>query len=107
MLTKVKLAYDLKAHGAPGWMVRAAIDGHYDDFESDIATPLMQLVADCERLVRESPGQWENLRTIAAKAKEGEYDGTAQEADAWLQGEQGQASLEELGEAKKVLFPDY
>jgi hypothetical protein len=75
MKTKVRLAQDLKEHGAPDWMIRKAIDGYYDDYESPIATPCIQLVIDLNLA---------GLLDMANEAKNGKYDGTKEEADAWL-----------------------
>jgi len=87
MKTKVHLAEDLKAHGAPEEMIRKAVDGYYDDYESPLATPIIQLVLDCEKLGG-------NLRGLAIKARNGEYDGTKEEAKAWFNRE-GRKLLED------------
>lgn len=75
MRTKVKLAFDLKDAGAPEWMIRKAIDGYYNDYESDLPTPIHQLVHDCE-------GQ--DLKFVAENARNGKYDSSLEEAQAWL-----------------------
>ncbi len=90
MKTKVKLAQDLKAHGAPEKMIAATIDGYYDDYESPLATPIIQLVLDCEHIGG-------NLRSIAIKAKNGEYDGTKEESEAWMEREGKAILLKEFG----------
>ncbi len=95
--TKVRLTKDLKDQNAPEWMIKAAIDGHYDDYESDIATPILQLMVDCERV---------GLKDIANKARNGDYDCTKEEADRWMNGKEGQSTLSELGNFKDILFPD-
>lgn len=87
MKTKVRLAEHLKAHNAPEEMIRKAIDGYYDDYESPLATPIIQLVLDC----RKEGGE---LLKIASLAKDGEYDGTREEAEAWFNRE-GKRLLEE------------
>ena len=80
MRTKVKLAKDLKDHGAPASMIAKAIDGYYDDYESPIATPIIQLVIDCEQLGG-------NLKEVAQKARNGEYDASKEEAESWFKKE--------------------
>jgi carbohydrate-selective porin OprB len=94
--TKVRLAKDLKDHNAPEWMIKNAIDGYYDDYETDIATPILQLVIDCEKV---------GLKDIAGKARNGYYDSTKEEADKWMSGKAGREALSELGSFKDILFP--
>lgn len=79
--TKERLAADLRAAGAPAFMVYKALDGAYDDYESPSATPIIDLVRAC--LATGKPA----LRAIADAAKDGKYDGTKAEADAWFQRE--------------------
>lgn len=64
-------------------MVEWARNGFYDDYESVIATPIMRLVTDCQSM---------GLNNIAEKARNGEYDGTKEEADDWL-GKEGMRKL--------------
>jgi len=75
MITKEKLVQDLKEANAPTKMIEWAEMGFYDDFESVTATPIMQLVVDCQAM---------GLYEIAKKARNGEYDGTKEEAEAWF-----------------------
>lgn len=75
MKTKEKLAKDLKEANAPKWMVNNAESGYYDDFESDIAMPIVQLVNDCHN---------NGLEDIETKAKNGDYDSTKEESEAWF-----------------------
>lgn len=95
--TKVRLAKDLKDHNAPEWMIKNAIDGYYDDYESNLPMPIMQLVIDCEQV---------GLKEIANKARNGDYDCTKEEADRWMNGKEGKNVLSELGNFKDILFPD-
>ena len=44
--TKDRLADDLLAAGAPTDMVIRAQGGYYDDYESPLATPIVQLYKD-------------------------------------------------------------
>lgn len=47
MTAIAKLVAALTEAGAPQAMIDDAARGHYDDFESDIALPIMTLVRDC------------------------------------------------------------
>ena len=76
--TKDRLADALTAAGAPHTMIELARRGHYDDYESALATPIHQLVRDCLAI---------GLRSVAERASEGEFDGTREEADAWFKRE--------------------
>jgi hypothetical protein len=78
MRTKEKLAQALKAANAPQWMVDNALAGQYDDFESDSAMPCVQLVIDCQAA---------GLEDMANRAKNGEFDATHEESEAWFQRE--------------------
>jgi len=72
------LLEDLEAVRAPQFMLRKAREGAYNDYQSDSATPIIDLVRDAT--------VW-NLPTIVAQAKDGKYDGTREEGDAWMQRE--------------------
>lgn len=76
--TKERLVQDLRAAQAPQRMIDLAEAGYYDDYLSEIATPIIQLVIDATHA---------GLSEIAEAAKSGQYDGTRQEADAWFQRE--------------------
>lgn len=86
MKTKEKLAQVLHSRGLFG-MERAAREGRYDDFESEEATPIGDLV--------------EHLRghghdDLAIRAMDGEWDCTPEEADAWSKSEEGRELLREV-----------
>ena len=72
------LVEDLIAANAPAFMLRKAREGQYNDYASDSAHPIMDLVRDAMAA---------NLRGIAEAAKAGKYDGTRAESDAWMQRE--------------------
>ena len=81
--TKEKLAQVL--HGAALLdMERAARAGCYDDFESESATPKLDLVRDLR-----AKGQPD----LAMRAVGGEWDATMEEADAWLSGAVGRETM--------------
>jgi hypothetical protein len=79
--TKDRLFQALTNAGAPTFMLRKAHAGQYDEYESDSVTPIIDLVRDC--LATGLP----SLRSLAEAAKQGEYDGTREEADAYMQRE--------------------
>ena len=65
MKAKEKLAQALTKAGAAADMVDAAERGEYDDFESQSATPIMDLVRDARRA---------GLDEIAKRAMNGDFD---------------------------------
>lgn len=73
--TKDKLINDLKDAPAPDWMIRNAEQSLYDNFKSPLNEPILQLINDCEAI---------DLTQLAERAKNGEYDGTKEEANFWL-----------------------
>ena len=75
MRTKEKLAHALEEVGAPSGMIEAALQGAYDDFESDSATPISDLVRDASK---------HGLTTIVGRAMNSDFDSTREEARAWF-----------------------
>lgn len=71
--TKEKLAQVLHAH-ALFELERRARAGEFDDFESESATPIVDLVTALERA-----GHPE----LAERARNGEFDATKEESEAW------------------------
>jgi len=59
-------------------MEKKARSGYYDDFKSPLATPIVQLVIDLEAAGK---------RELANRARNGEFDATKQEAEAWFERE--------------------
>lgn len=55
-------------------MAAKARTGYYDDYRSPLATPISQLVVDLLNVKHEA---------LAARAANGEFDGTREEAEAW------------------------
>ena len=75
--TKERLAQVL--HGAGLLDLEAAARaGRYDDFESESATPIVDLVMELERR-----GQ----NKLADRARAGEFDSTKEEAERWFEAE--------------------
>lgn len=78
MSTKQKLVAALTNANAPQSMINKAQAGYYDDFESTIATPIQSLVIDLRNA---------GLNELAARAMDGDFDSTTEEAEAWYQRE--------------------
>lgn len=72
------LVEDLLAAQAPDFMLSKAREGQYNDYLSQSATPIMDLVHDAVEA---------NLRAIADQAQTGKYDATQAEASAWFERE--------------------
>ena len=78
MSTKQRLAQEMSKAGCPLDMVERAERGYYDDFESPLTSPIVQLVTDLVRV---------HQMELANRARDGEFDGTAEEAEAWMEKE--------------------
>lgn len=85
MTTKDRLAQALREAHAPDDMVLKAVGGYYDDYESPLATPIMQLARDCNE---------HRLWHLEKRVKAGEFDGTREESEAWYERE-GKHLMEE------------
>lgn len=85
--TKLRLARVLREHGLHE-MAAAAARGRYDDYESDSATPCVDLVNDLGRA---------GALELRRRAMDGEWDGTKEEADAWAASPEGRSVYAELG----------
>ena len=79
--TKEKLAQVLHARGLFD-MERAARAGRFDDFESESATPIVDLVTALRATGHED---------LANRAIEGEWDSTAVESEAWVASPEGRS----------------
>lgn len=95
--SKARLARALAdVPGMPPDMVTRAVDGYYHDFESPLAFPEMQLVADLRdmaKLPTTGPAARKALAQLAARVINGEFDATKAESDAWAASEEGQATF--------------
>ena len=90
--TTEKLAKALEQASAPAKMIERARSGYYDDYKSELAFPIRQLVEDAMR---------HELYDIAERAKNGDFDAQKWEGDEWMSGPEGQAILKELLKGKK------
>ncbi len=68
-------------------MIRKAREGYYDDYESPLATPCIQLVIDFRTMGYEG---------MAQKAMDGRWDATKDEAEAWANKQTDPEILEAL-----------
>lgn len=82
------LAAALTEAGAPADMIAKARAGHYDDYRSELPFPCMQLVRDAHAA---------GLHDIAERAKAGEFDATAEEAEEWARSPEGRATFDAFG----------
>ena len=84
---QTKLVAALREAAAPAAMIDAALDGLYDDFRSDHDAPISVLVHHALRC---------GLKEIATRAKNGEFDGTKADAQAWAQTPEGMETVAEF-----------
>lgn len=68
-------------------LIRQARAGHYDDFRSKLAFPIMRLVRDLQAL---------GFHDLAEQAKGGVFDASKEEAETWFRSPEGQAAIKEL-----------
>ncbi len=92
MRTKDKLAAALREIGLDEMAAKAA-QGYYDDYESPLATPCLQLLADL------SKSHKRDARELAKRVKDGEFDSTADEGDIWWAKEGQNLISPEMAEA--------
>ena len=85
--TTEKLAKALEQANAPTKMIERARAGYYDDYKSELAFPIIQLVQDATR---------HELYTVAEQAKAGKFDGQKWEADEWAKSPEGRATFQEF-----------
>lgn len=90
MSTKHRLAAVLREASLLS-LAGEALLGRFDDYESESATPIMDLVNELRSCGRED---------LARRAIGGEWDGTAEEAQQWYERE-GRAMMEGEGRGRK------
>ena len=83
-----RLVLALREAGAPPALVFRAAAGAFHDFKSESATPLIDLVRECERL-----GLW----AVAERARNGDFDATREESERWAVSADGKRALGLLG----------
>jgi hypothetical protein len=82
-----KLVTALEAVGAPASLVERAKKNAFHDFRSPSATPIIDLVNECERF---------GLNGVAILARRGEFDATREEADEWLETDEAKSILRDI-----------
>jgi len=92
--TSERLARDLEAVDC-GILAAAARLGEFDDFKSESATPIGDLVRRLEVVAGVHPRGAELLK-IAEAARAGRYDATEAEAQAWARSREGREALASL-----------
>jgi hypothetical protein len=95
--TTEKLAKALEEAKAPPAMIQKAREGYYDDYKSPLGGPIGQLVMDARAA---------GLADIERRAKDGEFNGTKEEAEEWFQSSDGQATFREFASAMKPQGPN-
>ena len=86
--TTEKLAQALQDAGAPAEMIHRAKMGRYDDFKSQSATPIADLVSECRAA---------GLHTIVERAIKGEFDAQIWESEAWRNSPEGRETFKHFG----------
>lgn len=74
-------------------LVKRARAGMYDDYDSPLAMPQMQLVEDLRKIGQEG---------FVQRVVNGEFDGTREEAEAWAKGPEGREVFLELAFRQKM-----
>jgi len=91
-----RLVAALVKAGAPDALVEAALQSAFHDFKSPSATPIFDLVRECER---------HGLSGVATAARDGKFDATREEADDWAASAYGQATFRKLNSGDGVYRP--
>jgi|SRR5215469_5180062 len=98
--TSEKLAKALAAiPGVPDDMATRARAGHYDDYKSELAFPLMQLTTELIGLAALPATPHDSrvlLREMIRDVANGVYDGTKEEAEEWGRSPEGQEAFRDL-----------
>lgn len=90
-----KLVAALREAGASAPLIAQAESGAFHDYESQSATPIVDLVQECRR---------HGLEDIAQRAIAGEFDATKEESDEWARSAEGQLTLSELPPSLRRMF---
>ncbi|MBO2461553.1 hypothetical protein [Actinomadura violacea] len=68
-------------------LIERAKTGYYNDFQSPLVSPIMELVKDLRKA---------GHHDLARRAIDGEFDGTKEESDAWAASPEGQEVFRSL-----------
>jgi hypothetical protein len=99
--TTVRLAEALaEIPGMPREIVQRAVDGAYHDYLSDLAFPALQLCRDLvvfrNRRATHGTKAWGQVTALIERVKQGEFDATKAEADAWVASPAVRAGIAQL-----------
>ncbi len=94
--TARKLAHALFLAGAPGNMIEAALNGYFDEYNSHLDFPLVQLVSDCEKIAEKTGNK--SLSDLADRVRNGDFDATKEEADIYFQSDEGKALIDDFSD---------
>ena len=99
--TNEYLARVLEEYAGMPLLAAKALAFHYDDYfcprDIDDGMNLHRLIADLQNAQRRAPkATRQRAQEIERAAKEGEFDGTREEADRWGESDEGQAVMREL-----------
>jgi hypothetical protein len=86
--TTVRLAQALREANAPASMIEMAEAGVYDDFKSEVPTPILGLIYDLKQA---------GLHDLAGRAQNGEFDSQRWEGDEWMASPEGVATTAMFG----------
>lgn len=86
--TTERLARALEAADCSPWMIERARRGVYDDFKSELAMPINELVKDLRA---------EGKTELALRAMRGDFDSTHEEAQAWMKTPEAQDAFKDFG----------
>jgi hypothetical protein len=87
------LVADLRAAGLTD-LARRAETGEFHDFQSDHAFPMMTLMKELEAAAR--PTNHRQVKQLQQNVRDGKYDATKEESDAWAASPEGQDAFSKL-----------
>ena len=90
MHTKDKLAQELKLVGLTELADKAAT-GYFDDYLSPLAFPISALMEALHAHRSEPP-----VQALMKRVRDGEFDGTPEDAENWFKGPEGQDAVRSL-----------
>lgn len=85
--TREKLARAMAAAYCPTQPIRQAREGYYDEYLSQLPFPLLTLVSDLEA---------NGFRALAQRVRDGDFDATKEESDAWAISDEGRQAFNDL-----------
>lgn len=95
MMTKDRLAAALRELNLDDMANRAA-SGWYDDYLSPLDAPIITLVDDLAVAAATDTAKRGAIIELRRLVMDGDFDGTAEESEAWANSPEGQAALRSL-----------